>query len=611
MEGLGWLRTPLFIFGLSLLLASERYMAPYEWHKYALAVALALIALPILIAWLLLASAKKAKLMAEAKSWQQVLSWMSLVLLGVGLYFVYRWRLGSTLAPDSWAMKSLLVAWLCCLIVGGFVGFGIEFSRRDCGVGELAEPERLRYQSKIWLSIGLLFVSLAALNYGFAKKDKVYDLSYFKATRPGESTLKLADTLNSPIKVGLFFAKDSEVLPFVREYVEALSKRNPNLQLEFFDKDFFPLQAEEYRVSRNGQIVLAKDAKKQRIDLGDKLEVARNKLKTLDSQFQKALLQLSSEQGVVYFTASHGEMGWGVDRHAPLRSVRNLEAILRSQNLNPRTLPNTFSRIPDDAKAVAIVGPVTGFGKEEVETLKEYLAKGGKLLVALDIESGGEGDQQPVAEQVDLLNLLGELGIQFKKEQLANDREYLRSTRQKFDFLLLYTNVFGSHESVSTLTRNDEKLNVLAFQSGYLLVEPSKNGWQNASTIMTLKSTFVDKNKNLNFDPEEIRNSYTIAAVAEKALAEGKKSRIAVLADASMLSDPALSYNGNQWMALDAFRWLTDRIDIAGGIESEEDIKIQHSKGSEIFIFYGSVLGMPMLILLVGFFANRRKRGRV
>jgi hypothetical protein len=41
-----------------------------------------------------------------------------------------------------------------------------------------------------------------------------------------------------------------------------------------------------------------------------------------------------------------------------------------------------------------------------------------------------------------------------------------------------------------------------------------------------------------------------------------------------MLSDPPLYYNDNQWMALDAFRWLTDRMNTSGALESEEDIRV-------------------------------------
>ncbi len=611
MNGLSALRIPLLLSGLAFVFIAERYLKVYDFYKYAVLLGVFVALLSPLWTFLLYRRSQAAGIKAEAKSWQLVIGWKLVVIAGIGLFYLYKWRLGSALGPDSFALKALLVLWLSFILLGGFMGLGVELSHRANGEGENAEPGRLAYSAKIWLCIGLLFMGLGALNYGAAKKDKVFDLSYFKSTKPGESTLSIVEGLKDPIKVGVFFAKDSEVAGFVKEYLDILAKQNSNLQLEFYDKDFYPAQAEEFRVSKNGQIVLSKDSKRQRIDLGDKLENARKKLRTLDSQFQKALLQLVSEQGNIYFTARHGEMGWGIDRSTPMRSLKNLETILRSQNLSPKSLPSLFAAIPEDAAAVAIVGPVSGFTKEEVATLRDYLKKGGKLLVALDVETTGEqAEVVPVEDQNEIQTLLSEVGIQFRKDRLANDKEYVRSTRQKFDFLLLYTNIFGSHESVSTLTRNDEKLNILALNSGYLVIDNGPNTWQPVATIMSLRSTYIDKNKNFDFDPDEVRASYPLAAAAEKLLPEGKKARVIVLADSTMLADPPLFYNGNQWMSLDAFRWLTDRMNTAGAVESEEDVKIQHSKGRDILVFHGSIYIVPILILGLGFIANRRKRGR-
>ncbi|MDQ3230575.1 MAG: Gldg family protein [Pseudobdellovibrionaceae bacterium] len=611
MNQLRALRIPLFLLGLALVFIAERYLKTYDSYKIVLIIGAVVTILPIALSFLLMQKVKAQGLLAEAKSWRLVLIWKLLVVLAVALYFIYKWTLDTTLNPESLGQKALLVLWLSTLFLGLFMGLGVEFSHRMNGTGENAEPNRLAYSSKIWLSIGFLFLGLGALNYGAAKKDKVYDLSYFKSTKPGEATLNTVASLSAPVRTGVFFAKDSEVAAFVKEYLDVLAAKNNNLQLEFYDKDFYPAQAEEFKVSKNGQIVLLKDGKRQRIDLGDKLENARKKLKTLDAQFQKALLQLTSEQGSIYFTSSHGEMGWGIDRHSPLRSLRNLETVLRSQNLTPKTLASTFAPIPDDAAAVAVVGPTASFTKEEVQTLRDYLNRGGKLLLALDVESSGEQTEEVVvADQNEMQALLTEIGIQFRKDRLANDKEFVRSTRQKFDRVYLYTNLFGSHESVSTLTRNDEKLNILALHAGHLVVEGGANNWNPVATIMTLRSTFIDTNKNFEYEPTEVRGSYPLAAAAEKDMAEGKKGRIIVLADASMLSDPPLYYNGNQWMALDAFRWLTDRMNTAGAVESEEDVRIQHSKGRELVLFHGSIYLAPLLILTLGFVANRRKRGR-
>lgn len=611
MNTLGVLRIPLFLLGLALVFITERYLKTYDSYKYLAGLGILVTLIAPLLTFFLFRKAASKGLVAEAKCWKLALTWKLLVVLGIALYYVYRWSLGAASAPDSLALQALLVLWVSTLLLGLFMGLGVELSHRINGEGENAEPRRLGYSAWIWISIGLLFLGLGALNYGAAKKDKVFDLSYFKSTKPGESTLNTVGSLSAPVRAGVFFAKDSEVSAFVREYLEVLAKKNNNLQLEFYDKDFYPAQAEEFKVSKNGQVVLLKDGKRERIDLGDKIENARKKLRTLDAQFQKALLQLTSERGTIYFTGSHGEMGWSIDRHSPLRSLKNLETILRSQNLTPKTLPNAFSAIPDDAAAVAVIGPSAAFTKEEVATLRDYLFKGGKLLIALDIESAGEqAENVIVSDQNEMATFLKEVGITFKKERLANDREYVRSTRQKFDHVFIFTNLFGSHESVSTLTRNDEKLNILALQSGYLVIDAGSNEWHPVATIMSLRNTFIDKNENFEYDPDEVRGSYPLAAAAEKVLPENKKARIIVLADASMVADPPLNYNGNQWMALDAFRWLTDRMNTAGAVESEEDVRIQHSKGRELVVFHGSIYFVPFLILAVGFFANRRKRGR-
>ena len=60
----------------------------------------------------------------------------------------------------------------------------------------------------------------------------------------------------------------------------------------------------------------------------------------------------------------------------------------------------------------------------------------------------------------------------------------------------------------------------------------------------------------------------------------------------------------------DAFRWLTDRMNTSGALESEEDVRIQHSKSRELVVFHSSIYLAPALILMLGFFVNRRKKGR-
>ncbi len=613
MEAIKGLRVPIFLLGLALIFASERYLTLYPSYRYITLGAWIISILPVLTCILFYRKAKARGTSNEARSWLYLCLWQSVVLAGAALYYPYKWQLEKLADSNSLILKVLIVIWLSLVVIGLFTGLGLELAHRTNGEGETAEPNRLKWSGAGWLGIGLLFSGLFALNYGTAHKDQVFDLSYFKTTRPGDSTLKIAEGLTDPIKIGLFFAKDSEVLPFVRPYIDTIAQKNSKIEVGVYDKDYFPLQAEEFRASRNGVIIIQKGDQRQKVDLGDQLEGARKKLRKLDVDFQKALVSLIEPPRVAYFTRTHGEMSWlEVANRSPFRAIRGFEGLLRSQNISSRSITNVFAAAPVDAAMVAIVGPVGTLGIEEVKVLREYVDKGGKVLIALDIESAGEspegiqtGDQQP------LLDWLEEMGISYQKTPLVNDKEYVSMGRDnELTRMFLFSNVFGSHESVTTLTRNDDKLNVLYFQSGYFDIKAPQNEWKTVATMMSTKNTFADKNKNLKFDESEARSSYPVAAAAEKTLADGKKAQVVAFADATLLSDALMTYNGNQFIALDTIRWLNGRSETAGEVESEEDVKIQHSRGRELFVFHGSIYLIPVIIIGLGFITNRRKRVR-
>jgi hypothetical protein len=90
--------------------------------------------------------------------------------------------------------------------------------------------------------------------------------------------------------------------------------------------------------------------------------------------------------------------------------------------------------VPRDAAAVLVLGPTTPFLREEVESLVRWVRGGGRLLVALDPESGSQFDA-----------LLQPIGVRFVPTTLVNDRVYLARTHQPSDRAQLVTATFGPH----------------------------------------------------------------------------------------------------------------------------------------------------------------------
>ena len=48
--------------------------------------------------------------------------------------------------------------------------------------------------------------------------------------------------------------------------------------------------------------------------------------------------------------------------------------------------------VPDDATVVVIAGPTTDFLQPEIDAMKRYVAKGGKVLALIDPPAAGAAD---------------------------------------------------------------------------------------------------------------------------------------------------------------------------------------------------------------------------
>jgi hypothetical protein len=90
-----------------------------------------------------------------------------------------------------------------------------------------------------------------------------------------------------------------------------------------------------------------------------------------------------------------------------------------------------------------------------------------------------------------------------------------------------------------------------------------------------------------------------------------KEMRAFVLADADIVSDLLLSnFPANQMLAFDALRWLGGEESYTGAVNTEEDVRIEHTKQKDLVWFYGTIIGVPGLVLGGGLLLGRRARRR-
>ena len=85
-----------------------------------------------------------------------------------------------------------------------------------------------------------------------------------------------------------------------------------------------------------------------------------------------------------------------------------------------------------------------------------------------------------------------------------------------------------------------------------------------------------------------------------------------VFASSSPFSEAVLTSLGNNAaLVADGVRWLAREEELAGPVETEEDVPIVHTQEENVIWFHTTILGAPTLVLafgLVGVYRRRRRR---
>jgi hypothetical protein len=473
---------------------------------------------------------------------------------------------------------------------------------------ERIEGRRVRAATLSGVTLAFAAVYAALFVYGAAGLDLKVDFSYYRTARPSDSTKRVAESLTEPIKITAFFPQINDVGAEVEGYLREVKAMSPQLTVEMQDRLLVPALAKEAKVTTDGVIVLTRDSSRETVNVGADMKTAAAKLKSLDADFQKALLKVIRSQRTAYLTVGHGEMNEATGP-ATLegRTAKNLRKLLESQNYVVKNLglaEGLGSEIPSDAYLVVVLGPQKAFLPEEVAALKRYADGGGHLLLALDPDA-----------KADLNPLAGAVGLTWKPEILANDRVYVRRRYNDSDRTMLVTTRYSSHASVSTLSRNAQRAPTI-FPGASSLDKQGDEGLKIDFVVRSLGETFADANGDFQFDSAaEKRNAYNLAAAVSKEIAPGgeggkdkKELRAFVLADADALSDAAFGNEPNIVLALDAVRWLGGEESFAGEITSNEDVRIEHTKEKDQVWFWATILVAPAMVLGLGLFITRRGR---
>jgi ABC-type uncharacterized transport system involved in gliding motility auxiliary subunit len=458
-----------------------------------------------------------------------------------------------------------------------------------------------RYGSLAAASILVVLAILVAINYLGSRHNKRWDLTAAKQFTLSEQTRKVLQSLQQPLRIKVF--STSEEFPRFRERLDEFTYASPRVSVEYIDAVKRPSLANQYKVEALGTVILEYDGRVERVTSDGEQELVNGIVKAVQGRQHK-----------VYFVQGHGERDIdGADRPG----YSTIKGSLGSDNYTVEKLVLAQQKdVPADASVLVIAGPKADFFAPEIEMLKRYLTRGGKILFMLD-----PPDREETAELTGITALIKDWGIEVGRNVVVDvsGLGQLFGTGAEVPVAAKY-NAHPITENFRLMTGYPLARSVGAITGGtsgrfpQALVETSGSSWAEADIKRLTTSGQVARELDKGDKAGPVSLAAAVSAPAEGATpppapAAGSKpedapkpeTRIVVFGDSDFVANQWLGIQGNRDLFLNAVNWLAQQENmIAIRPRDPEDRRITLTRDQQTRIFWLTVLIIPGLILLTG-----------
>jgi hypothetical protein len=473
----------------------------------------------------------------------------------------------------------------------------------------------------VLVQLALVFFIIAGINYIGFKHFKRWDFSRDQKYVLSDQTRQVLGGLQKPVKLYLILSQNpqlpgadvlADVQTLIKEYQYAAGG---NMEVETVDIDRNLSRARElasqYKFGEEDAVIIVNQGRSKLIKIPDMAqydtsgEMTGQPPKLIgfngEQALTSAIIEVTEEKtNHIYFIGGKG----GPELSSDELSV--LKTYLERQNLaaQPLTLMNAPA-IPDDAKVVMLIGAKYDLTDRELQLLKDYWDKQGRLFIALD----------PSGNTPKLDAWLRGLGIN------PQDDRVLRTVAMG-TVTGIMTQVAGSFSETSPVTRKLQGVDTLFIgqtQSLGITVVPEIH----TDTLLTAGEGYWGETKyqdiektGVSYDPkEDISAPLAIAVSAEKgalqdAAVNVDSSRMIVTGNSDFIGSQALAQaEPNLDFALDSINWLLNRTQLIGIAPKAErqftlNLNDQQMQRMELLV----MVVMPVSIAMLGAFVWAQRR---
>jgi ABC-type uncharacterized transport system involved in gliding motility auxiliary subunit len=515
---------------------------------------------------------------------------MAMVAVSLAIRFGYP-------AKEQWAYY---LAWggLVCVLVytlSQWREIGTVFSRRQARYGTLAA-------TSVLVVLGIL----VAINYIGARQNKRWDLTATKQFSLSDQSRNVLSKLDAPLQV-LVFAQEPE-FPRYKDRLKEYEYVTKNVTTEYIDPDKKPTLAKQNQVQTYGTLVFNYKGRSERVTTDTEQDITNGIIKVVSGQQRK-----------VYFTQGHGEKDTTSAERDGYNAIAG--ALGRENYTVEKVAIAQAGSVPDDAAMVIIAGPRIDFFPPEIEALKKYLDKAGKLL--LEIDPPDKPDSPPLTNLIALAHDWGvDLGnnvvvdVSGMGRMIGTDASVpvvasypSHAITQRFSFLTAFP-----------LAR--EAAPVSGGVNGHVaqpFIETSPRSWAEADikSLLTTGQVALDEAKGDKKGPIVIGAAVSAAVAAPPPATPPKpgddapkpETRVVVVGDSDFAANGGLGIQGNRDLFMNTIGWLSQQENLISIRPKEpDDRRITLTATQQANITWLSLLIIPGFVFGTGVYTWWRRR---
>jgi ABC-type uncharacterized transport system involved in gliding motility auxiliary subunit len=496
--------------------------------------------------------------------------------------------------------NNLALAGLACVVVyllGQWREFATMFAGRSARYGALSAA-----------SVLLVLAILIGVNYIGARQNKRWDLTAAGQFSLSDQTRRVISNLDEPVNIRVFHRAD-DVQRF-RDRLDSYTYASPQVRVQYIDADKNPAQARDLEVQQYGTVLVEYKGRRERVTTDAEQDITNAIIKVVEGQQKK-----------VYFVQGHGEKDpTSADERDGFNTIAT--ALGRDNFQVEKLVIAQRGQVPDDASVLVIAGPTGDYLQPEMDALRRYLHRGGKLLLMLDPPDAAA---QPTPN---LMALAKEWGVEVGNN-IVVDVSGVGQLLGAGPSMPVAANYPGHPitERFNVLTAYPLARSVTPVAGGtdgryaQTFVETSGDSWAESDLKALAGGTEVslDENAGDKRGPIGIAAAVSVDAPEQPAApekpADGQEpppkaqTRVAVLGDSDFPANGFLGISGNRDLFLNTVNWLAQQENLISIRPREAaDRRVTLTAERQRFAFYVTVLGIPLLVIAAGIVTWWRRR---